>query len=58
MIHEALAKVKRVVKGAIQIIAPLTYRQRYQRSTGRTPCAVHTVTATWGSGASGIRPMG
>jgi hypothetical protein len=35
--HEALAKVKRVVKGAIQIIAPLTSRQRYQRSTGRAP---------------------
>jgi Putative transposase/Transposase zinc-binding domain len=28
MIDEALAKVKRVVKGAVQIIAPLTYRQR------------------------------
>jgi hypothetical protein len=37
MIHEALAKVKSVVKGAIKIIAPLTYRQRYQRSTGRDP---------------------
>jgi Putative transposase/Transposase zinc-binding domain len=42
MIHEALAKVKRVVKGAIQIIAPLSYRQRYQRSTGRDPlCCPH-----------------
>jgi hypothetical protein len=37
MIHEALAKVKGVVKGAVQIIAPLTYRQRYQQSTGRAP---------------------
>jgi hypothetical protein len=37
MIHEALAKVKSVVKGAIKIIAPLTYRHRYQRSTGRDP---------------------
>jgi putative transposase/transposase-like zinc-binding protein len=37
VIHEALAKVKRVVKGAVQIIAPLTYRQRYQQSTGRDP---------------------
>ena len=37
MIHEALAKVKRVVKGAVQIIAPLTYRQRYQQSTGQDP---------------------
>jgi putative transposase/transposase-like zinc-binding protein len=37
MIHEALAKVQGIVKGAIKIIAPLTYRQRYQRSTGRDP---------------------
>ncbi len=37
MIQEALAKVKRVVKGAIKIIAPMTYRQRYQQSTGRDP---------------------
>ena len=37
MIHEALAMVKRIVKGAIKIIAPMTYRQRYQQSTGRDP---------------------
>ena len=37
MIHEALARVKGIVKGAIKIIAPLTYRQRYQQSTGRDP---------------------
>jgi putative transposase len=37
MIHDALSKVKGIVKGAIQIIAPLTYRQRYQQSTGRDP---------------------
>ena len=37
MIHEALVKVKHVIKGAIKIMAPLTYRQRYQRSTGRDP---------------------
>ena len=37
MIHDALAKAKGVVKGAIEIIAPLTYRQRYQQSTGRDP---------------------
>jgi Putative transposase/Transposase zinc-binding domain len=37
VIHEALAKVKGIVKGAIQIIAPLTYRQRYHQSTGRDP---------------------
>jgi Putative transposase/Transposase zinc-binding domain len=37
MIHEALVKVKGIVKGAIKIIAPMTYRQRYQQSTGRDP---------------------
>jgi hypothetical protein len=37
LIQEALAKVKGVVKGAVKIIAPLTYRQRYQQSTGRDP---------------------
>jgi Putative transposase len=37
MIHEALAKGQRVVKGAVQLIAPLTYRQRYQQRTGRDP---------------------
>jgi hypothetical protein len=37
LIQTALAKVKGVVKGAIQIIAPMTYRQRYQQSTGRDP---------------------
>lgn len=37
MMHDALAKVQGVVQGAIQVIATLTYRQRYQRSTGRAP---------------------
>ena len=37
LIHEALAKVEGVVKGAIKIIARLTYRQRYEQSTGRDP---------------------
>jgi hypothetical protein len=37
VIQEALAKVKGLVKGAIKIIASLTYRQRYQQSTGRDP---------------------
>jgi Putative transposase/Transposase zinc-binding domain len=37
LIHEALAKVQGIVKGAIKIIAPMTYRQRYQQSTGRDP---------------------
>jgi hypothetical protein len=36
-IQEALAKVKGVIKGAVKIIAPLTYRQRYQQSSGRDP---------------------
>jgi hypothetical protein len=37
VIQEALAKVKGIVKGAIKIIAPMTYRQRYQQSTGQDP---------------------
>jgi hypothetical protein len=36
-IHVALAKVEGVVKGAIKIMARLTYRQRYEQSTGRDP---------------------
>jgi hypothetical protein len=36
-IQTALAKVEGVVKGAVQIIARLTYRQRYEQSTGRDP---------------------
>jgi hypothetical protein len=36
-IQAALAKVEGVVKGAVQIIARLTYRQRYAQSTGRDP---------------------
>jgi hypothetical protein len=37
LIQEALVKVQGIVKGAIKIIAPLTYRQRYRQSTGRDP---------------------
>jgi hypothetical protein len=37
VIQAALAKVQGLVKGAIKIIAPLTYRHRYQRSTGLDP---------------------
>ncbi|SRR6266446_9730851 len=37
LIHAALAKVKGVVKGAVQIIARFTSRQRYEHSTGRDP---------------------
>ena len=37
MIQAALAKVQGFVKGAIKIIPPLTYQQRYQQSTGRDP---------------------
>jgi len=33
----ALAKVEGVVKGAVKIIARLTYRQRYEQRTGRAP---------------------
>ena len=42
VIHEALATGKGIVKGAIKIIAPMTYRQRYQQSTGQDPlCCPH-----------------
>jgi hypothetical protein len=36
-IQAALAKVEGVVKGAVKILARLTYRQRYEHSTGRDP---------------------
>ena len=36
-IQAALAKVEGVVQGAVKIIARLTYRQRYEQSTGRDP---------------------
>jgi hypothetical protein len=37
VMQEALAKVQGFVKGAIQSITPLTYRQRSQQRTGRDP---------------------
>ena len=37
LIHAVLAKVQGVVMDAVRIIAPMTYRQRYQQSTGRDP---------------------
>jgi hypothetical protein len=37
VIRAALAKVEEVVQGTVQIIARLTYRQRYEQSTGRDP---------------------
>jgi hypothetical protein len=37
VIQAALARVEGVVKGAVMIIARLTYRQRYTQSTGRDP---------------------
>jgi hypothetical protein len=37
VIQAALARVEGVVKGAVMIIARLTYRQRYTQSTGRAP---------------------
>jgi hypothetical protein len=36
-IQAALAKVEEVVTGAVKIIARLSYRQRYAKSTGREP---------------------
>src|SRR5262245_42146336 len=37
VIQAALAKVEEVVQGAVKIIARLTYRQRYEQSTGCDP---------------------
>jgi len=37
VIQATLAKVAGVIKGAVKIIARLTYRQRYAQSTGRDP---------------------
>ena len=37
VMQAALAKVEGMVKGAVKIIARLTYRQRYEQSTGRDP---------------------
>jgi len=37
VMQAALAKVEGVVKGAVKILARLTYRQRYEQSTGRDP---------------------
>ena len=37
VIQAALAQVQHVVRGAVKIIAPMTYRQRYHHSTGRDP---------------------
>jgi hypothetical protein len=37
IIQAALTKVEEVVKGAVKIIARLTYRQRSEQSTGRDP---------------------
>jgi hypothetical protein len=37
VIQAALAQVQHVIKGAIKIIAPMTYRLRYHQSTGRDP---------------------
>jgi hypothetical protein len=50
VIQEALAKVKGIVKGAIHIIAPMTYRQRYHQSTGRDPLRCpycHSAMGVW-----------
>ena len=50
LIQEALAKVKGIIKGAIKILAPMTYRQRYQQSTGRAPLhcpPCHSVMGVW-----------
>jgi Putative transposase len=38
VIQAALAQVEGVVKDAVKLIARLTYRQRYEQSTGGEPC--------------------
>jgi hypothetical protein len=50
LLREALAKIKGVVRGAVKIIARLTYRQRYQQSSGRDPLICphcHHETGLW-----------
>jgi hypothetical protein len=37
VIQAALSKVKEVVRGAVKIIPRMTYKQRYEKSTGRNP---------------------
>ena len=37
LIQKALAQVKGIIQEAIKIIVPLTYRQRYQQTSGRDP---------------------
>ena len=37
VMQAALAKGEGVVKGAVKLLARLTYRQRYEQSTGRDP---------------------
>jgi Putative transposase/Transposase zinc-binding domain len=37
LIQAALAKIEGAVKGAVKIIARLSYRERYEKSTGRDP---------------------
>src|SRR5262249_26307303 len=37
VIQDAVAKVEGVVKGVVKISERLTYRQRYEQSTGRDP---------------------
>jgi len=37
IILEALGKVKKVVRDAIQVVVPPNYRERYQESTGKDP---------------------
>ena len=55
MMRTALAKVQGLGKGAIKILAPLTYRQRYPQSTGRDPLRCPRCQNERGASASGIR---
>jgi hypothetical protein len=58
LLHEALAQVAGVVKGAIKRMARLTYRQRYEQSTGRDPWRCPHCQGEMGGGASGTQLMG
>jgi hypothetical protein len=57
-IQAALAKVEGVVKGAVKIIARLTYRERYEKSTGRDPLICPHCRGEMGLWRICIRPTG
>ena len=59
MIQAALAQAQHVIRGAVKIIAPMTYRQRYHQSMGRDPLrCLRTVRGRWRCGGCGTPSMG